>query len=233
MKRAFIIFSTLLLISFVSKAQSSYLSKGISEFHPATVAGNLLQETINTHGFTIMPFDGVASPMAIKMPSEGAFPKGSFAISLGIGLGNLYYGTGYGTSFAVNPTLNIDYAITDKLGIGNIAVGGTVSYSSTKISGYNYSYNYSSILVGLRGTYHFIIPVDKLDPYGGILLGYVISNNPNINSDLYPGPLGKSSGFRPGFFVGGHYFFVDHFGGFVELGYNGFSIFTLGITIKL
>ncbi len=233
MKKAFTIFSTLLIISFVSKAQSIVPSKEYSEFHPGTGTGNFLLESTNTQSFTFMPPGRALSPKPERMPSEGAFPKGSFAISLGIGLGNLYYGTGYGTSFAVNPTLNIDYAITDKLGIGNIAVGGTVSYSSTKISGYNYSYNYSSILVGLRGTYHFIIPVDKLDPYAGILLGYVISNNPNINSDLYPGPLGKSSGFRPGFFVGGHYFFVPHFGGFVELGYNGFSIFVIGITIKL
>ncbi|HEV3249714.1 MAG TPA: hypothetical protein VGZ71_02100 [Puia sp.] len=232
MKRAFTVLYALLTISFALKAQSILLSKGTSEIHPGTGTGNFLQESTNTRGFTLVPLGGETPRLPISMPSEGAFPKGSFAISPGIGVGNLYYGSGYGSG-SINPTLNIDVAITDKIGIGNIAVGGTVSYSSTKYSGSGYSYSYSSILIGLRGTYHFFIPVDKLDPYAGILLGYIITNNPNVNTDLYYGPAGKASGFRPGFYVGGHYFFVDHFGGFVELGYDGFSVFVVGITIKL
>ena len=227
MKKVFTIFSTLLIICFVSKAQSIMLSKGNSEYHPGTGTGNFLQESINTQSFTLMPPGGVASRLPASMPSEGAFPKGSFAISPGIGVGNLYWGAGYGPG-SINPTLNLDVAITDKLGIGNIAVGGTVSYSSTKI----YGYNFTGILIGLRGTYHFIIPIDKLDPYAGVLLGYIITNNPNTFDNNY-GLNGKASAFRPGFYVGGHYFFVPHFGPFVELGYNGFSIFVVGITIKL
>jgi hypothetical protein len=228
MKKVFTIFGTLLIISFVSKAQSIVPSKEYSEFHPGIGTGNFLLESTNTQSFPFMPPGRALSPKPERMPSEGAFPKGSFAISPGIGVGNLYYGSGYGPG-SINPTLNIDYAITDKLGIGNIAVGGTLSYTSTK----NYGYTFSGFLIGLRGTYHFIIPVDKLDPYAGILLGYVISNNPNNLYDNNYGIGPKSSGFRPGFYVGGHYFFVPHFGPFVELGYNGFSIFVVGITIKL
>jgi hypothetical protein len=227
MKRVFTVLYALLTISFALKAQSLLLSKGTSEIHPGTGSGNFLQESTNTRGFTLLPLGGETPRLPVSMPSEGAFPKGSFAISPGIGVGNLYWGAGYGSG-SINPTLNIDVAITDKLGIGNIAVGGTVSYSSTKV----YGYSFTGVLVGLRGTYHFFIPVDKLDPYAGILLGYIITNNPNTFDNNY-GLTGKASAFQPGFFVGGHYFFVDHFGVFAELGYNGFSIFTVGITIKL
>jgi hypothetical protein len=167
--------------------------------------------------------------------AEGAFPKGSLAFNLGIGLGDVYYGDGYGTSLPVSPTFSVDYAITNKIGIGNIAVGGFVSYTSSKYNdGYGDNYDYSAVLVGLRGTYHFILPIDKLDPYAGVSIGYVIASNGN--TDIYAnnvtGPDGKASAVEPGLFVGAHYLFVPHFGVFAELGYNGFSILTLGISLK-
>lgn len=164
---------------------------------------------------------------------EGAFPKGSLAINLGVGIGNDYYGTGYGTNFPISPAVSVDYAITDKIGIGNIAVGGFASYTSSKYNdGYGDDYNYSAVIVGVRGTYHFILPVPKLDPYAGVSLGYIISSNNYDNSNTITGPDGKASAVQPGIFAGAHYLFVPHFGVFAELGYTGFSILTLGIAVK-
>lgn len=167
---------------------------------------------------------------------DGAFPKGSLAINLGVGLGNIYWGTGYGTNLPVSPTLSVDYALTKRIGIGNIGIGGLVSYSSTKYSSDIGSYSFSGILIGVRGTYHFILKSTKLDPYAGVLLGYIITSShyPNgVITGYGYGPGGKAGAVQPGIFAGAHYFFVPHFGVFAELGYNGFSIFTLGITLKM
>ena len=179
--------------------------------------------------FALLSFSAFA-----QKDEDGAFPKGSLAINAGIGLGDVYWGTGYGTGFPVAPTLSIDYALTNKIGIGNIGVGGVVSYTSTKYSdGVGDDYKFSGILVGLRGTYHFILPIDKLDPYAGVIVGYVISNS-SLPGDYVAGygPDGKASGVQPGAFVGAHYFFTPMFGVHAELGYNVFSVLNLGITLK-
>jgi hypothetical protein len=154
---------------------------------------------------------------------DGAFPKGSLAINLGVGLGNIYWGTGYGTNLPVSPTLSVDYALTKRIGIGNIGIGGLVSYSSTKYSSDIGSYSFSGILIGVRGTYHFILRYIITSSHypNGVITGYGY------------GPGGKAGAVQPGIFAGAHYFFVPHFGVFAELGYNGFSIFTLGITLKM
>jgi hypothetical protein len=187
----------------------------------------------------LSPFALEAKPRIENAEDVGAFPKGALAFNLGIGLGDLFWGGGYGSALGVSPVFDVDYALTDKLGIGNIAIGGTVAYTSTSFNNTYLGtahYKFSAILVGLRGSYHFMFLsgdlANKLDPYAGILLGYIITNNPNGLFDNNYSLVGKASAFQPGIFAGAHYYFVRHFGAFAELGYNGFSIFTIGITVK-
>jgi hypothetical protein len=253
MKKVWILFVGLLLITSFSFAKQSLVSKDGLASGSGLNTGSLYKIVYFSPGLQVVPALNLADlqydkspdlidlglakkPKAMSDDENSVFPRGCALANLGIGVGNLYWGSGYGTALGVAPTLDIDVAITNRLGIGNIGIGGTVSYSSTTYDdGYGDKYKYSGILVGLRGTYHFIFDLDaikdKLDPYAGILLGYIITNNPNVYDNNY-GLGTKASAFQPGIFAGAHYYFVQHFGVFAELGYNGFSIFTFGITLK-
>jgi len=253
MKKLVFVFTALSLVAFTAMAQDAAIASGngllsTSKRQVLQAAQPMPTNSLGATGFSIdlpsfntlsagylSPFDWKPNPRIESAEDEATFPKGSLAFGLGIGLGDLYWG-GYGSALGVSPVFDVDYALTDKIGIGNISVGGTVSYSSSQLSTMGYTVNYSAILIGLRGEYHFILDVDalkgKLDPYGGVMLGFIVTNNPNTNGyDAYfPGD--KGSAFQPGIFAGAHYYFVRHFGAFAELGYNGFSIFTIGITVK-
>jgi hypothetical protein len=254
MKKVWILFVGLLLISSFSFAQQGLLSKDDLVSSPVLSTGDLHKNVYFSPTLPATPglsftelqtnqstgFAGLgltSKPKALGDDENSVFPRGCALANLGIGVGNLYWGSGYGNALAIAPTLDIDVAITNKLGIGNIGIGGTVSYSSSTYNdGYN-NYKFTGILVGLRASYHFMFNIDalkdKLDPYAGVLLGYIITNNPSYANDSYYNEYGtKSNAFQPGIFAGAHYYFVTHFGVFAELGYNGFSIFTLGITIK-
>jgi hypothetical protein len=256
MKKILTLLFSLFLISSLSFAQYDPISRQTTFFHPVSSNGDVQKDLNFPSSLIASPFPSLNYFLTEKSPGPGlkamqspnnyssyrgggdeneAFPRGTVVVNLGIGVGNLYWGSGYGSALAVSPTLDIDVAATDKLGIGNIGVGGTASYSYTK---YNYAgsrtVTFSGVLVGLRGSYHFILNSgalsSKFDPYAGVMLGYIFGSGPN-NPDLYGvGP--KGSAFQPGVFAGAHYYFVQHFGVFAELGYNGFSIFTFGITLK-
>jgi hypothetical protein len=176
-----------------------------------------------------------------KQPSsdcEGAFSKGTNVIGIGVGVGDLYWaGSGYSSNFPVNPSATWDMSITNKLGIGNIGVGLMVSYASSKLDEGGYTYNYTGVFAGVRGTYHFIISKsDKFDPYAGVMFGYVFSSSSNdLPTYVYYSPYGspiKDGGFLPGFFVGVHYYFSQTFGVNGELGYDGFSVVLVGVSFR-
>ena len=170
--------------------------------------------------------------------NENAFQKGTNMINLGIGLGDVYWGSGYGSSglpFSLNASY--EHGITDKLGIGYIGVGAQVGYATQQ---YSYdgtlAWKSTGILIAARGSFHFNISSaigKKLDPYVGVLIGYVLTNySYNYGYGTGYGPAGKASGIVPGFYAGAHYLFAPHFGVFGELGYTSFSILTIGISLK-
>jgi Outer membrane protein beta-barrel domain len=254
MKKVVLVLAASFVLSAACLAQKQDVSKLPGLLNEGTGSIGLCQQPMNGTGLLVslppqfnyqLPPDPSQGNLSFKNPhlapatgsstSEGAFPKGTFAINLGVGFGNVYWGTEYGTSSGVSPTLILEYAITDKLGIGNIAVGLIVSYASTKYSDMYNSYTYSGLLIGARGEYHFILNNDKigtkLDPYAGIMLGYIINNNPDV-SDTYDVLTGKSSGFQPGVFAGAHYFFGPHFGVYAEFGYEALFVFNIGISFK-
>jgi len=255
MKKKVLILTTSAILSLACPAQISGISKSadLSSQDPgntcmsqiAATGSNLLGLPPGRFDFQVpVPVHATAGMYPGSMHSNfaastttaaGAFPKGTFAINVGIGVGDVYWGTAYGSASGVAPTLILEYAITDKLGIGNIAGGLIISYGSTKYNdGYN-TYKYSGTLVGLRGEYHFILSSDKvgtkLDPYGGVMLGYVITNNPAVN-DAYNPLTGKESGFQPGIYAGAHYFFATHVGAYAEFGYEALFVFNFGLSFK-
>jgi hypothetical protein len=256
MKKLVFVFIAFSLVAFAAIAQDAASSGGNSLLinstgQPQPILGVLplaggspgtARSFVNLSSFNPLssgnfsPFAQEPKPRFESAEDDATFPKGSLAFSLGVGFGDLFW-SGYGSALGVSPVLDIDYALTDQIGIGNISIGGTVAYTSTKYTYYDEpNASYSAILVGLRGAYHFILDADalkgKLDPYAGILLGFVITSNPATNSSYYHLPGTKASAFQPGIFAGARYFFIPHFGAFAELGYNGFSIFTIGITVK-
>ncbi|MBS1666292.1 MAG: hypothetical protein JST58_02850 [Bacteroidetes bacterium] len=168
--------------------------------------------------------------------SSSVFEKGTNVINAGIGLGNVYWGTGYSnTGMPVSINASFDHGITDKLGIGYIGVGGAFGYSSSTYNAAGYKWNNTAVLIGGRATYHFALNSEiseKLDPYAGVILGYVISSSSNNAPSGYNYSYGKASAFGVGAIAGAHYYFFPNFGVYAELGYSIVSVFNTGVTFK-
>ncbi len=164
------------------------------------------------------------------------FEKGTNVINAGIGLGDVYWGTGYSNSgFPISFNASFDHGITEKLGIGYIGVGGTVGYSSSTYKAGGYKWTNTGILIGARATYHFALAGEigeKLDPYAGALLGYVITSSSDNAPSGYGYTYSKASAVAAGAFAGAHYYFTPNFGAYAEVGYNIISILNTGLTFK-
>lgn len=154
------------------------------------------------------------------------FNKKDKFLNFGIGFGSVYGFTG---STSSTPALSgsFEIGVTDKLGIGRIGVGGIFGYSGYKYNGFGTSYSSSHILIGARGAYHFDLDVEKLDLYGGVMLGY----NSVSYSDSFGGFNPGSSALVGGIYGGCRYLFSDKIGAFGELGYS-IAWLNLGLTVK-
>ncbi len=153
---------------------------------------------------------------------------------LGVGIGGL--GGGYGTSSIPVISVGLDFGLTKE-----ISVGGIAGYSSSKFDGLygfqnsRYSWKYTYITLGARGSYHFLqVPNEKLDLYAGLGLGF------NIVSSKYDGTavnqaliVGASGSYMfLGIHAGARYSFSGNFAVYGELGY-GLGILNVGIALKV
>ena len=163
------------------------------------------------------------------------FDEGDIVVSFGLGLGSTYYplGTGYKTTI---PPLFVagDYCLREDLGPGNLGVGGYMAFSGYKYDYpiYDWNIKYSTFIIGARGTYHFTDLVDKLDLYGGLLLGVeIVSHKDNIpDNDVFDDY--NSGGLAYSLFAGARYYLSDNFAVMGELGY-GIAVLSLGVSLKL
>jgi hypothetical protein len=161
------------------------------------------------------------------------FDKGDMVLSFGLGLGATYYTLGGYNKMSVPPVFIAgDYCLREDLGPGNLGVGGIIAYSAYK---YDFPHSdwgskYKVFMIGARGTYHFTDLVDKLDLYGGIVIGAKIFTHTYYGDypDTY-NPVGSRVLFEP--FAGARYYFTDNFGVMAELGY-GISWFKMGVSLK-
>jgi hypothetical protein len=162
------------------------------------------------------------------------FRKGNTDLSFGIGFGSHLIKPG---SYNTVPLLsvNVDHALRDDLGPGVIGVGGYFGYEQYRRE-YNsgeYGFNYSSVVLQGRITYHYQF-IENFDTYGGLGLGIRYINSAEFGIHPPGDGIEPDDGIRASgaIFVGGRYFFNDKTAAYAELGY-GVSYLSLGITFRL
>ncbi|MFA8451172.1 MAG: opacity family porin [Bacteroidales bacterium] len=170
-----------------------------------------------------------------------SFDRNTKSITAGIGIGsNLFIG---GSSMEIPPTsATFEYSLDGRWGIGAVigVAGARQTISTTTInfingkeyrSNYKGEFDYTGVLIGARGAYHFFHN-EKWDTYAGAVLGLnIISTNYSDNEkDKYK--LQSSGSFvNLGLFGGAKYYFTPVFGLFTELGYN-VAFFNAGVSFK-
>ena len=176
--------------------------------------------------------------LALSLPlapmNAQIFDKGDVVLSFGLGLGATYYTGGWGYKTTVPPIFVAgDYCLREDLGPGNLGVGGYLGYSAYKYDYYDdWGVKYNTLIFGARGTYHFTDLVDKLDLYGGMMLGAEIVSNKEYGDWEGANYSANSSGVAFDIFAGARYYFTDSFGVMGELGY-GISWLKIGVSLKL
>lgn len=162
---------------------------------------------------------------ASTLVAEGPYNQNNSDLNIGIGLGSTLVG-----SMTIPPiSASYEVGITDK-----ISAGGYLGFAATEDKwGWgsdDWTWKYTNIIIGARGSYHFYNE-DKIDAYGGLMLGYNIVSV--TTPSAYHGGSYSASGseFVYSIHGGGKYYFSDSFGAFAELGY-GVTYFTLGVTFK-
>jgi len=164
--------------------------------------------------------------------AQKAYQEGSNVINAGIGLGATYWGSGY--SNGVSLVGSYEHGVTDNISVGGILGYSGSSYSGTYTSGGNtvsFKDKATGILIGARGSYHFLT-TDQIDPYAGADLGYVITSysSSSTNGATFSGSKGSGLGF--GIHGGVRYYFNPGIGAFAELGIGSFYILALGVSFK-
>ncbi|MDX2196433.1 MAG: hypothetical protein NW207_08445 [Cytophagales bacterium] len=177
------------------------------------------------------PYANVKRRMGSKIP----YNKGTFLTNFGAGLISPYYATD--RSMVIPPIFaSLEYGLGHIIGLG--AVFAYTSSGASKLSSAGaVKYSESYIISGLRVIAHFYSK-DKLDIFAGAGAAYVVGiinepvfENPNVQvvgSRTNPAEI---SPIHPSVFLGGRYYFNNHWAMVFELGYNvGFM--TAGLTYR-
>ena len=170
------------------------------------------------------------------------FEKSDLVFNAGFGIGTSLY-TGLGYKMSIPPiSISGEYGVVNNLfdvDDLNLGVGGFFGIASSK---YEYSgwtgvpsgFKYSYTVIGVRGGLHYPL-VDKLDTYGGIMLGANIVNAKHYGDNSFFGNNNYSaatSGLAFSIYAGARYYFTNNFAVMGELGY-GFAYLNLGIALKI
>jgi hypothetical protein len=168
-----------------------------------------------------------------------AFPvpikDGDFMISPGIGFGAPLHG-----NMVIPPiSASFDYALPVGLPftLGALAGFTTSKHKRDYIVGVNnYTYDYTGIAIAGRFGYHPDLGVKNLAISVNIALGYYIYNAKATYGGEWSGNKPDPDDYSRlylGFNLGARYFFTNHIGAFLELGYSAMSLVTAGMTFKL
>ena len=164
------------------------------------------------------------------------FVKGTNILGAGIGLGSsiLSY-----SGASQTPALSLQYERgVWEAGPGVISLGGYAGYKgysySGKSAGYSFDEKWHYTVLGVRSAYHYNgWDLQKLDLYAGVMLSYNIlsySYSDNAGASVAnAGAYGSAAGFS--LYVGGRYFFSEHFAAVAELGY-GVAFLNVGVAAK-
>lgn len=192
----------------------------------------------------------VASVQVIAQ--QNYFLKGDKVVNLGVGLGSAgYFGGHHATSFppvSLAFELGLKDCIFDK---GVIGVGGYTSFSTYKFDNGKLKSKSKDFVLAGRLSLHYPF-LDKLDTYGGVILGAdIVSTEASLYSTstsytvIYSGTSaysetpyysidspGTKTGVAFAIYVGARYCFSEKILAFAELGY-GIAVLNIGIAYKL
>jgi len=159
-------------------------------------------------GGSVFAFDILSYPPAL---GDGG------AVMLDLGVGWSYYSWFWslvGSETAVPPIyIDAQYALPNI----PISVGLTTAYWQYKYSYYSDVTRSHYLFVGTKADWHWGFPMNVMDVYTGLTLGYRFQWWSDYNSfyhDYY-----SYDGFDYGAHVGIHFYFTDVFGAMVETGY--------------
>jgi hypothetical protein len=194
-----------------------------------------MQNNTNKEMKKVLLFSVMLLFVASASQAQHIFSKGDKVVNVGVGLGTYIGGTGYST--VIPPiSASFEYGIKDDLfnsEKASLGVGAYLAYMSQKYKfpGSNYGYDFSYAIVGARGIIHYQL-LDKLDTYGGAMLGYNVASSEWFSDDSSVSvPAPSAGGFTFSLFIGGRYYFTDKFAAFLELGY-GIAPAELGVAFK-
>ncbi len=157
---------------------------------------------------------------AFASTASAQFEKGSNYIGARLGIGAIGSAFSFGADY--------EYGITNvgEVGPGRIGIGGTIDYSHWSDGFISYTW----IPIGIMGYYHLDLDNKKLDPFGGLGLGYEI-----VNASWAGGNIPWSAGYSSGLFIAGQigirYFFQPNLAAQARLGF-GASLISVGIDYK-
>ena len=155
-----------------------------------------------------------------------AFQPGEKIIQGGLGFGMMGL-----SGDIVIPPISFSVDIAKEIEGFPISFGGLLGIAKSEYDwGYLYdNWSYTYFVLGARAAYHLKLESPKIDPYGGLMLGYNIVTF--SGSEIY-GHSAASSYLMYGFYGGARYFFNPKMAVYAELGY-GFGYLNLGISYKL
>ncbi|MBT4333202.1 MAG: hypothetical protein HOD64_07980 [Candidatus Cloacimonetes bacterium] len=159
------------------------------------------------------------------------FQPGEKIAQAGLGFGMMgLYGD------LVIPPISFSVDIAKEIEGFPLSFGGLIGIAKSE---YDYSYwteeykwTYTYIVIGGRAAYHLKLDSPKIDPYGGVMLGYNIVSFTEPSGYSGTGYSSGSSYLMYGFYGGARYFFNPKMAVYAELGY-GFGYLNLGISYKL
>lgn len=179
----------------------------------------------------ILPFVVIAFSVMQGM-AQNTFVRGDNVLNLTVGFGNsLYSGGGYSNT---TPAIAASYevGVIDDVfdAYSSIGVGGYLGYTGSEFTyGPGYGWNYSSFIIGARGSLHYQV-IDQLDSYTGLMLGYNIVSTKNFGTGVY-NTSASGSKLLLAWYLGGRYYFTERLAGLLELGF-GVAYINLGLAIK-
>lgn len=164
----------------------------------------------------------ILTMIAISEIAFGQHEAGDMNLNIGLGLGNNLVA---GNQSVPPIGASFEYGIKDE-----ISIGGFLGYTASDIAFVGGDWKYSYTILGLRGSYHLdLLGNEKIDTYGGAMLGYYLLSVDYGNSGVTTG--GDAGSFAYTLYVGGRYAFTDNIGAFAELGY-GIAFLQLGANLK-
>lgn len=156
------------------------------------------------------------------------FGKGDVVINLGAGLGSTWYSGTYFSTRIPPVSASLEFGLANYvLEKGALGAGPYIAYTTFKNEYRDGGYNYSVVLMGIRGSFHYPL-ITNLDTYASLFLGYNMISSADFG--IPAGPP-ESSGIKSAFYFGGRYFIAESFALMAELGY-GITYLNLGIAYK-